>query len=180
MLKALASRHRIDKDLKTSEFYSYIEDILRNEEVQKMSNFTHHYGTTCLQHSINVSYYNYLLSKFFNLDRRSLARAGLLHDMYLYNRKTYIRKKGERLHGYRHPLIAYKNARKFFDLNKCEREIILKHMWPLTLALPRYRETFVITLVDKICCFAEISCFIGSVIRQETVKATRRLLAIIQ
>lgn len=179
MLKALASKYTIDKDLKTSEFYSYIEDILQNEEVQKMSNFTHHYGTTCLQHSINVSYYNYLLSKFFNLDRRSLARAGLLHDMYLYNRKSYIRKKGEKLHGFRHPLIAYKNAKLIFSLNYLETDIILKHMWPLTLSLPKHRETFVITLVDKVCCLAEISCFVGQVVRKNTVKATHKILAII-
>lgn len=179
MLKALASKRTIDKDLRTSEFYSYIEDILKNEEVQKMNNFTHHYGTTCLQHSINVSYYNYLLAKFFHLDSKSLARAGLLHDMYLYNRKLYIRKKGERLHGSRHPLIAYSNANKFFKLNTCEREIILKHMWPLTLAFPRHKETFVIILVDKACCLAEISCYIGNVIRKKTSKATKKILAII-
>lgn len=179
MLKALASKHSIDMDTETSEFYSYIKDIIQNKNVQEMSNFTHHYGTTCLQHSLNVSYYNYLLSKFFKLDRRALSRAGLLHDMYLYSRKSYIRKKGERLHGYRHPLVAYKNASKNFKLNSLESDIILKHMWPLTLKLPKYKETYVITLVDKLCCIAEIGCYIGALLRKKTIRATARILTII-
>lgn len=179
MLKALASKHTIDKDFKTSEFYSYIKDILQNQYVQDMKSFTHHYGTTCLQHSINVAYYNYLLSKYFHLDRKSLSRAGLLHDMYLYNRKSYIRKKGEKLHGFRHPHIAYKNAKEHFELNNCEKDIILKHMWPLTLSLPKYKETYIIILVDKFCCLAEISCFLARKLQYKTVKATAKMLTII-
>ena len=33
--------------------------------------------------------------------------------------------------------------------------MIIKHMWPVTPALPKYKETFVITLVDKYFAAAE-------------------------
>jgi uncharacterized protein len=36
-----------------------------------------------------------------------------------------------------------------------ERDIILKHMFPITRELPRYKETYVIVLVDKYCAVAE-------------------------
>ena len=34
--------------------------------------------------------------------------------------------------------------------------MIVNHMWPLSPRLPRYRETYVITLVDKFCAVAEV------------------------
>ena len=35
-------------------------------------------------------------------------------------------------------------------LNKTEKDIILKHMWPTNFfAFPRYKETYILTLVDK-------------------------------
>lgn len=45
---------------------------------------------------------------------------------------------------------AYHNAKKYFDLNEIEKDIILKHMFPLTITLPRYKETFLVLIVDKI------------------------------
>ena len=47
------------------------------------------------------------------------------------------------------------NAKKIFNLNKKEKDIILKHMWPVTLAIPRYKETFLMTYVDKYFAYSE-------------------------
>lgn len=41
------------------------------------------------------------------------------------------------------------NARKITKLNRVEEDIIIKHMWGATLAPPRYKESFVVTMVDK-------------------------------
>ena len=30
-----------------------------------------------------------------------------------------------------------------------EKDMIIKHMWPVTLALPRYKETFLMIFIDK-------------------------------
>jgi uncharacterized protein len=36
-----------------------------------------------------------------------------------------------------------------------ERDIIEKHMWPLTLKLPKYKEALIVSFVDKYCAFME-------------------------
>ena len=59
------------------------------------------------------------------------------------------------MHAFTHGRTAYKQASTFVKLNEKEKDIIVKHMWPVTLALPKYRETFIVTLVDKYFAIAE-------------------------
>ena len=40
-----------------------------------------------------------------------------------------------------------------------EKEIIKKHMWPLTFSPPKYLESFIVTIVDKYCAFKEWSMY---------------------
>ena len=144
---------------KDDQYYSLVSDILSNKQVLSMKNFLQHGITSCYDHCLNVSYYSYLICKKFNLDAKSAARAGLLHDLFLYDwhdpdhygKNTPLFKK----HAFYHPYIALKNANKLFKLNKIEKDIIAKHMWPLTIALPKYKESYVIILVDKVCCITE-------------------------
>ncbi|HCR74389.1 MAG TPA: HAD family hydrolase [Ruminococcus sp.] len=151
MIKAIGSHI----NLINSEYYSYVEDLINDEVVLQMKNYIQHGTTTCFQHCVNVSYYNYLLCKFFRLNCRDAARAGLLHDLFFYNRREYIRKAGEAFHNSRHPKMALENASRIFDINPIERDIILKHMWPCTLALPKYKETVAIIIADKYCAVME-------------------------
>ena len=60
-------------------------------------------------------------------------------------------------HAWIHPRIAVRNARKITDLNAKEEDIIIKHMWGATLAPPRYKESFVVTMVDKYWAVKEAS-----------------------
>lgn len=59
------------------------------------------------------------------------------------------------LHAFTHPKTALENASKLFSLNEKECDIILKHMWPVTIKLPKYKESYIITLVDKYCALEE-------------------------
>ena len=60
------------------------------------------------------------------------------------------------LHAFTHPKTAYENANKLFILNDMEKDIIIKHMWPINIfAIPKYRESFVLTLIDKRCAISE-------------------------
>ena len=139
-----------------SSFYNLIKDILENSTVQKMINYRQHYDTSTFEHCINVSYVSYLFCKKHNLDYHSMARAAMLHDLFLYDwRKEQRDIDIEGLHAFVHPKIALKNALQLFDLNDKEQDIILKHMWPLTLSFPRYKESFIITFVDKYCAIME-------------------------
>ena len=132
------------------EYYSIVKDIMENETVQEMKKYRHHYDTNSYEHCFHVSYLNYKICKKFHFDYTSAARAGMLHDLFLYDwRRSRKELNLEGPHAFVHPKIAYRNASKIFELNEKEKDIILKHMWPLTLPLPRYKETFVITISDK-------------------------------
>ena len=51
--------------------------------------------------------------------------------------------------------LAMRNADRDFTLNEIEKDIISKHMFPLTPFLPRHRESFIVCLADKWCALAE-------------------------
>ena len=144
----------LQKIYSNDEFIQMIDDLLNNDTVKQMKNFRQHYETSCFDHCLIASYYCYLYGKKFNLDYVSCARASMLHDLFLYDwRKKQDDRKG--LHAFTHPKTAYKNASKLFALNEKEKDIILKHMWPVTIALPKYKESYLLTLVDKYCALNE-------------------------
>ena len=148
----------INKIYEDNEFINIIKDILENETVQEMKNYRQHCDTSCFEHCLVASYYCYKYCKRHNLDYISCARAAMLHDLFLYDwRKRQDGRKG--LHAFTHPKTAYENASKLFDLNEKEKDIITKHMWPITFfSFPKYRESFILTLVDKRCALNEAVC----------------------
>ena len=70
---------------------------------------------------------------------------GMLHDLFLYDWRHSKKKLNlEGLHAFVHPKIALRNASELFLLNDKEKDIILKHMWPVTFfSLPKYRESYI-------------------------------------
>ena len=67
-----------------SEYLSLIQNILDDPEFKKLGLYTQHLKTTRLMHSINVSYISWMIARKFGLDECAAARAGLLHDFFLY------------------------------------------------------------------------------------------------
>ena len=132
-----------------------VSELLRTDEVRLMATFVQHADVSCLDHCLRVAYLSYWLSERLNLsvDRRSLIRGALLHDFFLYDWHEKSGRKG--LHGFTHPRTALENAEKAFRLNSREKDIILRHMWPLTPFPPRYRESYIVCLSDKFCSAAE-------------------------
>ena len=150
------------------EFNEIISDIANNEIVLKMRNFRQHYNTSCYEHCKYVAYYTYLICKKFNLDYISATRGAMLHDLFLYDwRKKVDGRKG--LHAFTHPKTALENSLKLFDLNNKEKDIILKHMWPVTIIPPKYLEGFVITFVDKHCALSETFNSFAKICSKKTV-----------
>jgi uncharacterized protein len=148
-----------------AEYHACVKDMIEHEDVLSMQRFNQHRGVDCLQHCLNVSFRSYQLCRRLGLDYRSAARGGLLHDFFLYDWHTENPYGG--LHGFRHPKIAAANANRLFTLNATEQDIIRKHMWPLTPALPRHPETLVVILFDKFYCVSEALPFEGSRIMQK-------------
>ncbi len=149
------------------QFFHIIHDIISNEQVQKMKNFRQHCNTSCYEHCLHVAYYSYWITKRLGLDYISTARAAMLHDLFLYDwRKNYRDVELLGLHAFVHPKIALKNALEIFDLNPLERDIIVKHMWPVTLPFPRYIETFIVTLMDKYSALNESRLYFQSQLKR--------------
>ncbi len=142
---------RAPMDEGNDEFYSYIKDLVHHPVVLQMKKYPHHGNTSCYQHCLNVAYYNYRICRYFGLDARSAARAGMLHDLFLYDWHTHAAETGDHFHGMTHPAVALCNAEKHFELNELEREMILRHMFPVTLIPPKHKEGYVICLTDKYC-----------------------------
>lgn len=137
------------------EYNKFVADLIDNQIVLEMIDYIQHGKTSCYQHCINVSYYSYKLAKKLNLDAKSVARAALLHDLFLYDWHKAEKQPLFKKHGFTHPKKALLNANKYFLLNEKEKDIILKHMWPLTLVPPKYKESYIVVLIDKYCCLVE-------------------------
>lgn len=135
------------------EFQDIINELITNDTVQQMKNYIQHYETTCFEHCYVAAYYCYLICKKYNLDYRSATRAAMLHDLFLYDWRVKNGRKG--LHAFTHGKLACKNACELFDLNDKEKDIIIKHMWPVTIAFPKSIEGFILTFVDKYCAVSE-------------------------
>lgn len=132
------------------EYYETVQDILQHEEFQKLKDFFHH-NSSIYAHVHDVAYLSYRICKYFKLDFRSAARGALLHDFFLYDWRNHDVPDlpREKFHGFAHPSIAVANAKKHFSLNDVEEDIIKKHMWPLTIVPPKYKESFIVSFADK-------------------------------
>ena len=144
-----------EKYLEDTEYMECVRDLMEHPVVQSMENYIQHGSTTCLAHCIQVSYLSYRICRKFGWNSREAARAGILHDMFLYDWHTHGRETGERFHGFTHPRTALRNAEKYFSLSPEEANIILRHMWPLTPVPPGTGAGFAVVYADKLCSLTE-------------------------
>lgn len=135
------------------EYLSCVEGLLASPQVQAMREIHHHPGVSCYEHCVFVSYTAFRMAGKWGGDRRAAARAGLLHDLYLYDPKS--------LPSYRqcfaHPVAALRNAWALCgELTPAEADGILSHMWPMARHIPHCREAVAVCLADKLCATAEV------------------------
>ena len=133
----------IEKDI---EYKNIIHHILDNEEFNKMKEVAHH-DTNRFEHSLKVSYYSYKIAKALKLDYEDVARAGLLHDFFLTD--TNIKMTKRLACAIKHPKYAAQKSEEIFGISEKEKDIIKTHMFPLNLNVPKYTESWLVTLVDK-------------------------------
>lgn len=131
------------KDL---QYMSIVNNILDNDEFVKIKKIEHH-GISRYDHSLKVSYYSYKIAKVLHLDYEQTAVGGLLHDFFL---SPENRTQKERLKSvFTHPKQAVAMARTQFELTKKEEDMIRSHMFPINLSVPKYAESWIVSLVDK-------------------------------
>ena len=177
MLKKIVKNNEIEEKTKKTiinddriEFFNIISEVARNETVKEMKDYKQHCDTSCYTHCMHVAYYSYIIAKKLGLDYKSTARAAMLHDLFLYDwRMKYRDPKNYGLHGFVHPKIALRNALEQFELNVKEQDIIVKHMWPMTVVLPKYKESYIVTLTDKYSAIREIYTYYLSKLRNRKI-----------
>lgn len=132
-----------------------LRELFRDSRLNVMMGFTQHGDTSCLAHTMAVVYCALAIARIMHLrvNKRELIRGGILHDYFLYD--WHDGEKGRKIHGFTHPSSALANAETDFRLSRRERDIIKKHMFPLTVKPPMYREAWLICLADKICACKE-------------------------
>ena len=130
--------------------------ILASPNFQKIADFVQHGTTSCQAHCLAVARMSLRLAARLPLrhDPASLVRGALLHDFFLYD--WHIPQASPGLHGYTHPGTALANAEAEFALNRVERDIIRRHMFPLTIVPPRHVESWLVCIADKLCSLGEI------------------------
>jgi len=139
------------------EFIAVADPIFSHKAYQEMKNIFHHYGTV-YEHCLEVAYLAHRMAKKFNLDTEACIRGALLHDFHLYQ---FAKREDRSLvmesfrHSRNHPKDALGNAVKYWEISCKEADIIVNHMFPF--ALPRCREAWIITFVDKYLAAQEYS-----------------------
>ena len=129
--------------------------ILQSAGMEQEKGYIQHGAVSCYLHSFFVAYMSVWLAKRFRIrvHLRSLVRGALLHDYFLYD--WHIKGPDRKAHGFSHAAAALQNAERDFALNAVERDIIARHMFPLNLTPPRYRESILVCIADKICAVYE-------------------------
>lgn len=135
----------------------YAEDILQSQNFHSTRAHIQHGNVTVNEHVRNVTHYSLVFSQKLriNCSRKELVRGALLHDYFLYDWHIPDEVSPHRLHGFYHPGRALRNATAEYDLTPRERDIIKKHMWPLTVVPPMCREAWIVTAADKWVSFLE-------------------------
>ena len=145
--------HKLFDPIAEREYAACVADLLNSDEVLWMKNIRHHHFVTCYEHSLFVSYVAYRLARHWNIDVREAARAGLLHDLFLYDPKDKTQYEGNQC--FAHPVAALKNASRLTELSDAEADAIVTHMWPLAKKMPCYKVSYVVNVADKLCAVIE-------------------------
>lgn len=142
------------------EYIDYITEFAKSDIVREMKKYTQHGDTTTYEHCLKVSYYSYKMAKRLGLNAKACAIGGLLHDLFLYDWHDKERPgKHEFIlpHGFTHSVVAERNAKKFFNIDEMCSDIIITHMFPLTIwKVPKYKESYVVLTVDKYLSTIEV------------------------
>lgn len=142
-------------EIKDEYFLEILQEIKQETRIRQAKDHIQHGTTTVYEHCVQVAYESYLFAKEkqIDVDLKILVRGALLHDYFLYDWHNQL--TPHHLHGFFHPGIALRNASRDVELNDVEKDIIKKHMFPLTVVPPKYKESWIVCWIDKKCSMRE-------------------------
>lgn len=151
----------------------HASDILCSEKFKETRNHIQHGSIAVHRHCMDVARQSLKISRALHIpvNEREMVRGALLHDYFLYDWHDTSRENYQFWHGFYHPGIALSNAERDFDLSQTERDIIKKHMWPLTVVPPKCKEAWVVTMADKYCSTLETLKLRKGVVRRSVVRS---------
>ena len=142
--------------------YHYAGDVAGSDLLKREEEVPQHGSVSCYQHSLAVTVMSVRLasSRRLRVDMESMIKGALLHDYYLYDWRKEDTTRRE--HGFGHARRALANADRDFELTPIARDVIEKHMFPLNPEMPRYKESVVVSVADKICATKEVCRFLSA------------------
>ena len=131
---------------------------LKSAGMQAEKGFVQHGSVSVYRHSQQVAVMSVRIARLLavahiSVNLPSLVKGALLHDYFLYD--WHIRDRSRKNHALYHADYAVSNAQRDFGLTERERNMIRSHMFPLSLEIPRYRESVILTVADKLCATGE-------------------------
>ncbi len=157
-------------------FKNVADEILLSEVYEPTKHLRHH-DESVYEHCLKVAYYSYLIAYKRNLDWKACIRGALLHDFYLYEfeKKLHVGFLADVFkHAVNHPKLAYINSIKYFEIDDKEKNIIEGHMFPF--GLPKSKEAWIVSFVDKYIAIIEYSCRAGKALVKTKTRLKARLV----
>lgn len=133
----------------------HCSDILTSPRMQVEARCIQHGSTTVLAHSAQVAAWSLAVARALHVpvNVRALARGALLHDYFGYD--WHVPGPDNHLHGFTHPFIACRNAKRDFGVGALEQSIIRTHMFPLVPLPPTNREALLVCTIDTALALQE-------------------------
>ena len=132
------------------DFNLIVNDILKNTKFINLK-YEFHHGLSRMDHSLHVARLTYLACKRLHVKNiEEVTRAALLHDFYMSSevvKHPFVN----------HPMYAKNNATLEFNLNEMQQNIIASHMFPVCKTLPKCKESFIVSTIDKIVALYELT-----------------------
>ncbi len=132
-----------------------MKELEKTGRMECMKQCIQHGDISVYEHCVRVAVMSLVIAELFKItvDRRSLIVGALLHDYFLYD--WHEKDDSHKWHGFFHPSRALENANEDYELNERQKNIILRHMFPLTPVPPVCREAWIVCLADKVCATEE-------------------------
>ena len=143
--------------------YYHAGDIIASHRLKREEDIPQHGSVTCYEHSVAVTLMSVRIAKALRMkkiDMESMIKGALLHDYFLYDWRSEDNDITRRHHGFNHAERALENADRDFSLSPVARDVIKKHMFPLNIRLPKYKESYVVSVADKVIATKEVGRFV--------------------
>ncbi len=153
------------------EYKEITNDILNDKNFIKLKDDNHH-GSNRYEHCKRVSYLSFLIAKIFKGNTEEAAVSGLLHDFF-----NGVTNSTDDISYLTHPYTSAINAKKYFNINENEENIIKTHMYHYALVKhafpfinkrekvnakdykPTSKEGYIVCLSDLLVSIYEVGVF---------------------